>query len=163
MAAILGPGMPRDALGPRLMGGPVSVPSSRRETRSGWSVEASHDGYAALGIRHERVLTLAPAGNLLAGSDTLTPQTRTRKTQTAFTARFHIHPDVRCSLSHKGDVLLKLPSGDGWRFMTEFGPIALEDSVYVGGETVRRTEQIVLSGVIRNQPVTLSWVFERIS
>ena len=46
-APILPPGMARDLLGARLMGGPTSTPSRRSETAQGWMVEASHDAYVA--------------------------------------------------------------------------------------------------------------------
>jgi hypothetical protein len=35
--------------------------------------------------------------------------------------------------------------------------------VYLANETLRRTEQLVIGGAIRNEPVELGWVFERIS
>jgi len=38
----------------------------------------------------------------------------------------------------------------------------LEESVYLGGELVRRTDQIVLAGTVKDQPVEIAWVFEQI-
>jgi uncharacterized heparinase superfamily protein len=78
-----------------------------------------------------------------------------------YTVRFHIHPDVRVSPSHSGDVLLKLPGGEGWRFR-HGGPIAIEESIYVGHGSVRRAEQLVLTGEIRNEAVEIAWAFEQI-
>ena len=49
-AQILPPGLARDLLGPRLMGGPRQPYSRRSGTAQGWTVEASHDAYVA-GIR----------------------------------------------------------------------------------------------------------------
>ncbi len=163
MAHILDAGLARDLLGPRLLGGPTAVESFRHETPEGWSVEASHDGYVrAFGIEHARRLTLAPHGNRLTGSDTLSPKGPAKHAKRVFAARFHIHPDVRCSLSQGGDVLLKLPSGEGWRFGATGGEVAIEDSIYLGGDVVRRTEQLVLTGVVKDQPVELAWAFEQI-
>jgi uncharacterized heparinase superfamily protein len=162
MAAILPHGMARDLLGPRLMDGPTSVETARQETKGGWSVAARHDGYVpTFGIEHKRTLTLAPAGNMLIGNDVLTPKaTPTTRAGTPFAVRFHLHPDIRCSISQRGDVILKLPNGEGWRFACEFGQPAVEESVYFGGDAVRRCEQIVLTGAIKDEPLSLDWALE---
>ncbi len=162
MAAILPPGLARDLLGPRLMDGPTLVETARQETPGGWSVAARHDGYLrSFGIEHKRTLTLAPTGNLLLGNDVLTPKApQTRRGGTPFTARFHLHPDIRCSISQRGDVLLKLPSGEGWRFACDFGAVTVEESVYFGGDAVRRSEQVLLSGAVKEEPVVLDWALE---
>ncbi len=163
MAAVLEPGFVRDLLGARLRGGPLNVGSSRRETPAGWAVEARHDGYLrSFGIEHARTLTLAPTGNVLSGTDTLSPRAPAKRKNVPFTVRFHVHPDVRTSLSQRGDAILKLPNGEGWRFYSGFGPIAVEESVYFGGDAPRRTEQLVLSGAVQDQPVSISWAFEQI-
>jgi uncharacterized heparinase superfamily protein len=150
-------------LGPRLTGGPTAIATNRQETANGWTVTASHDGYVTpFGITHERRLTLAPTGRSLSGQDRLAPRGRVGRNEIPFAARFHIHPDVRLSASQGSGVLLKLASGDGWRFEAEGGEVSIEKSIYLGGDTMRRCEQLVLSGVVRNEPIELSWSFERI-
>ncbi len=162
MSAILSPGFSRNLIGARLLGGPGHVATQRRETAQGWCVEAGHDGYLdQFGIAHERRMTLSPDGMTLTGADTLTPKRRVRH-GVPYAARFHIHPDVRVSPSQSGAVLLKLPGGDGWRFRCN-GEVAIEESIYLGGEAARRTDQLVLTGTVTNQPVEIAWVFERIS
>jgi uncharacterized heparinase superfamily protein len=163
MAPVLPPGLVRNLLGARLMGGPTLVESARHESAAGWSVEARHNGYVrAYGLEHGRKLSLSPHGDRLTGSDLLTPKNPDNRTAHPFTARFHIHPDVRCSLSQGGDVLLKLPGGEGWRFHANGSPVAVEESIYLGGDGVRRAEQLVLTGTVKDQPVELAWVFEQI-
>lgn len=151
-------------LGPRLIGGPTTVPSHRQETSEGWTVKASHDGYVApFGIVHERRLTLSSNGRMLSGSDRLLSGGGRRSRQAVpYTARFHIHPDVRVSSSYGRDILLKLPSGDGWRFQATGGEISLARSVYLGGDALRRCDQLVVSGSVASEPVELAWSFERI-
>jgi uncharacterized heparinase superfamily protein len=61
-----------------------------------------------------------------------------------------------------GGILLKLPGGEGWRFRGGGGALEVEESVYLGGPTVRRTEQIVLSGTLKDAPAEIAWVFEQI-
>jgi uncharacterized heparinase superfamily protein len=155
-------GLARDFLGPRLLGGVHEVETRRVETPQGWMVEASHDGYVEpFGVRHERQVTLTPQGTALIGSDRLLPKAKTRGAGLDFAIRFHIHPEVRVSPSQGGDVLLKLPNREGWRFRSN-APVVVEESVYLGGDTVRRAEQLVLSGAVVDVPVDVAWIFEHI-
>jgi uncharacterized heparinase superfamily protein len=160
--AILPAGRARAMLGPRLIDGPTQVGTRRVETDEGVTVEASHDGYVpAFGLIHERRLTLAPRGDLLAGVDRVTPKPG-QKTPLNFAIRFHIHPDVRVSASQSGGVILKLPQGDGWVFKAQGSGIAVEESVYLGGATIRRTEQLVITGIVKDAPAEIGWMFEHI-
>jgi len=163
MAAVLPSGFARALLGPRLLGGRARVETQRRETAHGWRVEAGHDFYLEeFGVVHRRELTLSPRGTSLTGCDFLVPQPARRKhLAVPFAARFHIHPDVRVAPAHSSDILLKLPTGEGWRFR-HGGTVSIEQSVYAGHEGVRRAEQLVLRGVVTNEPLQIAWTFEQI-
>jgi uncharacterized heparinase superfamily protein len=162
-AHILQAGILRDLLGPRLMGGPEEPLSRRVETAQGWTVEAMHDAYVAqFGVRHERQITLSPQGLMVTGRDRLVPVEGHAVTGRSFAVRFHIHPDVRVSRLDGGGILLKLPGGEGWRFRAGGGVLEVEESVYLGGPVVRRTEQLVLSGTMKDSPAEIAWVFEQI-
>ena len=162
-AQILPPGLARDLLGPRLTGGPLAPASRRSETAQGWMVEATHDAYVAqFGLVHERRVTLSPQGLMVTGADRLVPQGKGPVGKLGFAVRFHIHPDVRVSRLEGGGILLKLPGGEGWRFRAGGGEISVEESVYLGGDLVRRTEQLVISGVVKDSPAEAAWVFEQI-
>ena len=164
MATILRPGLARDLLGARLLGGPTRVDTSREEISQGWRVDGRHDGYfKAFGILHERSLSLSPRGNVLSGMDRLVPNPdgASRK-PVSFAARFHIHPDVRVSPSQGGGFILKLPNGEGWRFRCS-GDAVIEESVYLGTGTLRRTEQFVISGIVKDTPAELGWAFEEMA
>lgn len=161
MASVLSPGIARNLVGARMLGGPTNVTSGRRETPHGWLVESRHDAYLkGFGVLHERRLALARDGQTLTGGDTLVPQ-HVRKEAVPYAVRFHIHPDVRVSPSQGGDILLKLPNGDGWCFRTG-GEVSIEESVYLGSDTARKTEQLVIAGTLASEPVEIAWVFERI-
>jgi uncharacterized heparinase superfamily protein len=161
-ATILASGLARDLLGPRLTGGPAEPQSQRSETAQGWMVEASHDAYVPpYGFVHERQLTLSPQGLMLTGADRLVAS-RPVIAKLPFAVRFHIHPDVRVSRLEGGSILLKLPGGEGWRFRAGGGELSVEESVYLGGGVVRRTEQLVILGVVRESPTEVAWVFEQI-
>ena len=162
-AGVLSEGFVRDLLGARLLGGPAEVDSRRIETANGWSVEAHHDAYVReFGILHERRLTLSPQGLVLTGADRLVPRSGGRRASIPFALRFHIHPDVRMSPSESGGIILKLPTGEGWRFRAGGGEVSIEESVYLGGEGVRRTEQLVVTGSVKDAPVEVGWVIEQI-
>jgi uncharacterized heparinase superfamily protein len=161
-AQILPAGIARDLLGPRLTGGPKAPLSRRVETAQGWTVEAMHDAYVeAFGVRHERQITMSPQGLMVTGRDRLVPAEGAAG-GCSFTVRFHIHPDVRVSRLDGGGILLKLPGGEGWRFRAGGGLLDVEESVYLGGHVVRRAEQMVISGVMKDSPVEIAWVFEQI-
>jgi uncharacterized heparinase superfamily protein len=163
-AVVLHEGWLRRKLGARLYGGPQEIVARRSESENGWTVTAGHDAYAEpFGVRHERSLTMSPQGLALTGVDRLVPVPlrKGRAMTVNFAIRFHIHPDVRLSRAQGGDVLLKLPNGEGWRFRTG-APIAFEESVYLGGGVVRRTEQLVLTGSVSGEPVEIAWIFEQI-
>jgi uncharacterized heparinase superfamily protein len=161
-AQILAPGFASDLLGARLLGGPKEVSSRRLETAQGWTVEVAHDAYEPLfGIRHERQITLSPQGLMVTGRDRLVRIAQKGPAQN-FTLRFHVHPDVRVSRLDGGGILLKLPGGEGWRFRAGGGMLDVEESVYLGGPQVRRTEQLVVSGAIQESPAEIAWVFEQI-
>jgi uncharacterized heparinase superfamily protein len=169
-ARFIEPGSLRGLLGARLLPGPVHIETRRGEAEQGVIVEANHDGYAReFGIVHERRMALAPRGGKLTGNDRLLPgasNTRWRwrgAHEVPFAIRFHVHPDVRLSLAQGGgSVMLKLASGEGWRFRSGGGAdLSIEDSVYLGGGTMRRTEQIVLSGHVKDAPVECAWLLEQ--
>jgi uncharacterized heparinase superfamily protein len=161
-ADILPPGLARELLGPRLMGGPKETFTRRSETALGWMAEAGHDAYVPdLSIRHERRITLSPQGTTMTGADRLVPVKPIREA-IPFTLRFHLHPEIRMSRLEGGAMLLKLPNGEGWRFRAGGGELEVEESIYAGGETLRRTEQLVVTGEVRESPVEAAWVFEQI-
>jgi uncharacterized heparinase superfamily protein len=164
MATVLRSPLARDLLGPRLLGGPTAVDSSREEIEQGWKVDARHDGYLTnFGVLHERSLSLSPRGNILSGMDRLVrKQEQSQRRSVPFAARFHIHPDVRVSPSQGGGFILKLPNGEGWRFRCS-GDAVIEESVYLGSGSVRRTEQFVVSGTVTDSPAEIGWAFEQMS
>jgi uncharacterized heparinase superfamily protein len=159
---ILASGFARELLGPRLLDSSTPPVTDRRETSHGWRVSASHAYYVSeFGIVHRREMTLSPRGTKLTGCDHLLPDGTGGGQAAPFAVRFHIHPDTRVTSSVSGDILLKLPNGEGWRFR-HGGSAQIEESVYVGQGSTRRCEQLVLGGVVKDQPVDMAWEFEQI-
>jgi uncharacterized heparinase superfamily protein len=144
-----------------------SVTGTRDEADGALWVERSHDGYAGrFGFLHQRKLYLAAGGDDLRGEDALLPapksSARKRRKPQAFTVRFHLHPGVQATQLQDGGVLLRLPSGIGWRFAARGGEIRIEESIYFGGPTPRRTRQLVVEGQTVADGVTVKWAFHRV-
>jgi uncharacterized heparinase superfamily protein len=156
-------------LGFRLATAPHLVETRRSESAQGLTVDANHDGYLLrFGVIHQRRLTLSPRGMTLTGSDRLIPanangrHVRLRAARVPYTIRFHVHPDVRLSLAQNGgSVILKLPNGEGWRFRCSGGVLAIEESIYFGGGSARRAEQLVISAEWQGEATECAWLFEQ--
>ena len=128
-----------DGLGRR----PEHVEQQRQEAGGAHWLELSHDGWQRVfGAVHHRRLYMADSGDDIRGEDAIeadTPQ--------PYTIRFHLHPGVDASLQQDGEaVLLRLPAGSGWRLRADGARMTLEESIYLGGPTPRKSEQVVLTG-----------------
>ena len=175
-ARLLAPGWRRDLMGPRVQHGPDPVKARRNEEDLGVWLEGSHDGYRkAFGLSVRRRMFLAVDGGDLRGEDGLfrpvddgapdDPEARLR-----FSIRFHLHPDVRASLSRDSlSALLVAQNGEGWRFRTDGGPVRLERSVYLAaGAPPQRSTQLVVSGEAEpygggeRPPNRVRWAFQRL-
>ena len=133
------------------------------ETGNAW-LDVTHEGYAHnFGLHHQRRLYLAASGDDLRGEDSLI-SVLTDAIERPFRVRFHLHPDVEASLVQSGEqALIRLPSGDGWRFRASGAVVALEDSVYLGRrDEIRRTQQLVVSGAISGPGASVKWAFRKI-
>lgn len=150
--------LPSGRLGRR----PRHVLCRREEAEGANLVDASHDGYALpFGVLHRRRLYLASQGEDLRGEDRLT---RIRAGNTlSFAIRFHLHPDVQASLLHDGTAaLLRLVSGVGFRFDAVGGRLALEESIYLGGDAARRSEQVVIESTLAGEEALVKWSLKRV-
>lgn len=123
-------------------------------------VDASHNGYVPrFGIIHRRCLRLAENGDVLKGEEQLIG-----KSGVEYAVRFHLHPNIQAAVVGEGnEILLRARSATGWRFHgCDNAKMSLEESVYAGeGETPRKTQQIVLSGITAGGPMPLDWTLRR--
>ncbi len=146
-------GLTTSLLGPILFDREEPMTARRNEDDGGVWLTASHREYVGrYGLQHNRRLYLNREGTDLRGEDCLEHPIGMEKSRDLqpipFTVRFHLHPEVRASISRSAsDVLLLPPGGKGWRFRTDAGPLSLEPSVYLGdGAPPRRSLQIVITG-----------------
>lgn len=175
-ARLFPPGWKRDLLGPRLATAPGAVTARRNEEEMGIWLEGIHAGYRQdYGLSHRRRVFLAADGGDIRGEDALFRPVSDGPPEDVdvrwrFAIRFHLHPDVRASLSRDSmSALLVQPDGDGWRFRTDGGPIRLERSVYLAaGAPPQRATQIVVQGEAEpfgagdRPPNRVRWAFQRL-
>ena len=145
---------------------PSQVRVTRDEADQTITLDVSHDGYAEiLGIEHSRRLRLRRDGTQLAGVDTLTMISRTKKKDaTTFDVRFHLHPAIDAALSVDGGAVeLQLPNGDIWQLECVLG-LMIEESIYLGERgNPRRTRQIVINGTVEEPTTTIRWLLSRLT
>ena len=127
---------------------PAHVTIDHRQSSGAHWLDLGQDGYLpGFGATHNRRIYIADGGEDIRGEDALVGETAV-----AFVLRFHLHPLVKAvrdgqegGLDEEGGaVLLTLPSGAVWRLRADSGRLGIEDSVYLGGDSPRRTVQIVI-------------------
>lgn len=135
---------------------PGRIEVQRQEANGAHWLEAHHDGYAKpFGAIHRRRLYMSESGEDVRGEDQVESPT-----PHPFAVRFHLHPLVRASAQGEA-VLLRLPGGGSWQVRADGVSLALEESIYLGGSEVKRTEQVVLASAA-GQPQQVRWAITRV-
>lgn len=137
-----------------VLSGPREVTCRRQDL----ALQGSHDGYLdRVGVRHGRRLALSADGTLLEGVDRIEGEDR------PYVLRFHIHPAVTLiPTEHPRAALLRLPSGEGWRFLAD-QPVQVEESVALAlAEGPRRTMQITVAVASSAATPAVSWSFQKL-
>lgn len=137
----------------------------RQETEGAIWIAAEHDGYRSrYGLKHRRRLFLNHDGDDLRGEDSLIGNAMAGAADRDVNLRFHLHPSVSASLTQGGEeVLLRTPSGEGWRFRASGRHLGLDDSIYFGdGIEARRTLQILVSDRIGPEGAVVKWALTRL-
>ncbi|MBT8423429.1 MAG: heparinase II/III family protein [Silicimonas sp.] len=157
-----------------LVDAPHDVRFEKLDVEGGTRLVVGHDGYIpSHGLTHIRTLHLGFDGRSLRGEDALIAMSSSDRRRfdinfdksklkgTAFTVRFHLHPDVDASIDMNGQaVSLALKSGELWVFRAaNSAQIALESSVFLEKSRLspRATKQIVLSGRAIEYATRVSW------
>ena len=148
----------------------IAVEHQRDEADGNIWLTASHNGYQArFGLAHRRRLFVAAAGDEVRGEDTLIETATGKADARGYAVRFHLHPSVQASLVQNGTAaLLRSQNGTGWQLRAKGGTLSLAESIYLGGgEEMRRTEQVVISGRVASPDAddivaTVKWVLRRI-
>jgi uncharacterized heparinase superfamily protein len=146
--------LPEGGLGRR----PKQATSRLMSQQGAQTLIAAHDGYKeAFGLVHERSLSLGEDGAWLKGQDVLYGAG-----VYPYTIRFHLHPKIQASqLNHQQTVLLRCASGQGWKFTVDGGRLQLEESLYCGQNTPRRSLQIAVTAQSGGD-LPLHWLLQRL-
>ncbi len=152
----------RTADGP-LLDGPATVPVERLERGGRTIVVAGHDGYRRkFGLVHRRALQVSADGTVVSGRDSLFGPGASE--DVSFAIRFHLHPDVKTSLSpSRRAVLLTVGTGGIWRLSVEAdAAVDVEPSIHVdpADGRARATRQVVISATTGTADV-VRWRLER--
>ncbi|MEL6421586.1 MAG: heparinase II/III family protein [Pseudomonadota bacterium] len=130
------------------------------------SVTAWHDGYLSrFGMRHERILTLAPDGRRLRGLDRVSGSGRLfagrGKAVQPFALRFHLHPRTRVRRGETTDTVeIALPGGEIWELASDGHDLHLEESVFLAELSgPLQTIQLVIRSEVSDQK-EIDWVLE---
>jgi uncharacterized heparinase superfamily protein len=133
------------------LSGPTLDEVRRSSDESGITVQGRHDGYKEkFGLLHRRYVFVDHDGRNLRGIDELIRPMRLKtpapKKNIPYVVRFHLHPSVRARLIEHQTALLETPGGQRWRLRTDAPDIAIEASIYWGGQSPRESLQITLTG-----------------
>jgi uncharacterized heparinase superfamily protein len=137
-----------------------TVECERAEASGAQWLDATHDGWLRqFGVRHRRRLYLSDSGDDLRGEDEL--EITGDIAPPGFTVRFHLHPAVVASLQQdEAGVLLRLPSGAGWRLRAKGARVAIEESIFLSAEP-RRSQQVALHA--EAGATSVQWAISRLS
>jgi uncharacterized heparinase superfamily protein len=148
--------------GGHFAGPPFAVAVKRSGENGDQYLSSSHHGYgAAFGLVHVREIYLAADGGDLRGEDRLEPAAGLNSAGRGFAIRFHLHPEIQASATSGGSVLLRLKSGAFWRFHAAGAAVNLAESIYLGTGTLRRSQQVILSGFAGPEGIAVKWALRR--
>ena len=135
------------------------VEIARQETNGAQWLDMTEDGWSrTLGILHHRRLYLSADGDDLRGEDLMEGEA-----PYGGVVRFHLHPNVQANLQQDREaVLLRLPLGSFWRLRADGGLLAIEESIYFGGDEPRRSEQVTIT-IPSDGPQQAKWAISRLA
>jgi len=138
-------------LGPRLAGGARHAEARRTASETGVWVDFSHDGWAALGLKHDRRLYLDLRADELRGEDQFTPVDAGPGSRViAYAVHFHLPPEVEAVVARDNkSVLLRGPSSKGWWLRNDAVDVRVEPAVHFRGGQQLSSRQVVLLGHLR--------------
>ena len=138
-------------LGPRLAGGTRHAEARRAVTDAGVWVDFTHDGWAALGLKHDRRLYLDLTADELRGEDQFTPSGPVSGSRViSYAVHFHLPPEVEAVVARDNkSVLLRGRSNKGWWLRNDAVDVRVEPDVHFRDGRQLSSRQVVLLGHLR--------------
>ena len=161
------PGTAGRAISGQLFSSDLKPEVSRKDTSNSTTIVAAHNGYVReFGIRHQRTLTLDTNGERLFGQEWFSGPNKedmgyTTKDKVAL--RFHLHPDIKASLSTDSKAcLLETREGEQWRFDCPDLKMELVKSIFFATlPAPKSTWQIVVHAKAYDNP-EINWALQKI-
>lgn len=161
------PGASGRAISGQVFSRNLDLEYSREDSPTATTITAAHNGYVKeLGIRHQRSLTLDNDGNRLFGQEWFSGPNKSDMrytTKDKVALRFHLHPDIKASLSANGETcLLETREGEQWRFDCPGFQVELTESIFFASlPAPKSTWQIVINTKAYDNP-EINWALQKI-
>jgi len=161
------PGSENTPLSGQVFYNKIRVDYAREDTNQSTTITAAHDGYVReFGIRHQRSLTLDNNGDRLYGQEWFSGLNKSDMRYTTkdnVALRFHLHPDVKASLSANQETcLLETRDGAQWRFDCPGFKLELTESIFFSTlPKPKPTWQILIQTKAYDNP-EINWALQKI-
>ena len=161
------PGTPGRPISGQIISRNLDLEYSRQDTGDATTITAAHNGYVKeFGIRHERSITLDSNGERLFGQEWFSGPNKSDMrytTKDKVALRFHLHPDIKASLSSNGETcLLETREGEQWRFDCPGFGVELSESIFFAAlPAPKPTWQIVVNTKAYDNP-EINWALQKI-
>lgn len=161
------PGTAGRAISGQVFSRNLNLEYAREDSFNATTITAAHSGYVKeFGIRHQRSLTLDENGNRLLGQEWFTGPNKSDMrytTKDKLALRFHLHPDIKASLSANGETcLMETREGEQWRFDCPGFKVELAESIFFAGlPAPKPTWQIVIHTKAYDNP-EINWALQKI-
>ena len=161
------PGTAGRAIGGQVFSRNLNLEYSREDTSTSTTITAAHSGYVKeFGIRHQRSLTLDSNGDRLFGQEWFSGPNKSDMrytTKDKVALRFHLHPDIKASLSASGETcLLETREGEQWRFDCPGFQLELAESIFFASlPAPKPTWQMVIHAKAYDNP-EINWALQKI-
>lgn len=161
------PGTAGRGISGQLFSRDLQLEVSRKDANDSTSIIVAHNAYVReFGIRHQRTLTLDSNGERLYGQEWFSGPSKgdmRYTTRDKVALRFHLHPDIKASLSTNSETcLLETREGEQWRFDCPGFSVELVESIFFATlPAPRSTWQMVINAKAYDNP-EINWALQKI-
>lgn len=124
-------------------------------------LDAEHDGYQDIGLRHRRLIYMDDKGEDIRGEDNIdTAADKDQFDERSFGIFFHLHPNVSVVKGHD-HTLLMLESGKKWAFYSDDTELNISECIYYGdaGKSLP-SQSLKLCGKVAAENTKVRWALK---